>query len=112
MLDLDDIAIARALTLEHFLDTDLRDPAKSIVVAQIASAREGAIDATRALIEADPFKPEIILRLQNDVRRFRGLIVWLCNQQNRAAEHFANLPAEEQDAVRAFTTAHREINDA
>ena len=112
MIELDDAAIARALVLEHQIDADLMDPAKSLLLSQIASAREAAIDATRALIAADPFKPEEIMRFQNDVRHFRNLIVWLRNAQTKARDVFAQLPPDEQRAVLAFTNPHSEINDA
>lgn len=112
MIEMDDAAIAAALIMEQHIDHDLRDPQRSILVAQLAEARKGAIDAMRALTEADPFEPKVIMLLQNDVRRFRSLATWLCNQQLRAAEGFAQLPPEEQDAVLAFTHPTREINDA
>ncbi len=113
MIDLDDPFYARALCLEHDLDVDLQNPQKSIVLAQIASAREAAIDAAQALMSADPFKPEVIMRLQNDVRHFRNLIIWFRNAQSLAREIFANLPPEEQEEVRAYTRPQNEIvNDA
>jgi hypothetical protein len=110
--DMDDAAIGRALSLEMDIDTDLRDPAKSILIAQLTAARSAAIDAARALLDADPHKPEVIMGLQNDVRRFRNLTIWLRNAQSRAAEAFSLLPPDEQQEVLAFTRPHSEINDA
>jgi hypothetical protein len=112
MIDLDDDALASALALEHDIDTDLRDPKKSILLALLASARTAAIAATRQLIDAPPFDPNAIMRLQNDVRRFQSLHVWLRNKQSAAAEAFNLLPPEEQEAVRAYTHPNSEINDA
>ena len=112
MTDLDDETIARALLLEHAIDADLLDPQKSIILAQLASAREGAIEALRQLAEAPPFNPQTIMALQNDIRRFRGLHTWLLNQQLKARDAFAQLPLEEQQEVLAFTRPQREINDA
>ena len=112
MFDIDDAAIASALTLEMQLDADLLDPKKSILVAQLAAARSAAIDATRVLLEVNPFDSNAIMAAQNDVRRFRNLTIWLRNAQSRAAEAFANLPPEDQAEVLAYTRPQREINDA
>jgi hypothetical protein len=110
--DMDDAAIASALSLEMDIDADLAKPQQSILVAQLAAARAAAIDAVRALIEADVFDTKTLLLLQNDVKRFRNLNIWLRNAQSRAAEAFALLPPDEQKEVLAFTQPHREINDA
>jgi hypothetical protein len=112
MREMDDDAIAEALNLEHAIDVDLLEPAKSILLAQLASARRAAIVATAALIDADPHNVAQLMTLQNEVRRFTGLTTWLLNARTRAREAFALLPQDEQDAVRAFTNPHHGINDA
>jgi hypothetical protein len=112
VIHLDDDAIARALNLEINIEADLLDHRKSIILAQLATARGTAIEAVKALIEADPFDARAIMALQNDVGRFSSLVKWLLNAQTRAAEAFAQLPPEEQEAVAAFANPHSEINDA
>src|SRR5215204_3916291 len=107
---MDDDAIAEALNLEHFIDVDLLDPSKSILLAQLASARRAAIKATAALIDANPHDVPKLMTLQNEVRRFKSLHTWLLNAQTRGREAFALLPQDEQDAVRAFTNPHSGIN--
>jgi hypothetical protein len=111
MIHLDDDAIAEALVLEMQVDADLLEPKKSIILAQLATARGTAIEAMKALIEADPFDPKAIMTLQNDVARFSTLVEWLANAQTRAGEAYAQLSPDEQQAVFAFTNPH-EINDA
>jgi hypothetical protein len=112
MRHLDDDAIARALLLEHNIDLDLQDPAKSILLAQLARARKAAIEATKLLVECPPFEAQRIMRLQNEVRRFADLHDWLLNAQTRAGEAWAALPDDEREAVIAFTNPNTEINDA
>ena len=112
MIDLDEDALVRALDLEHCIDLDLRNPRDSIILNQLASARTAAIGALRKMIDAPPFDAAHIMTLQNDVRRFRNLATWLRNAQTAAAEAYAQLPPDEQDAVRAYTNPKSEINDA
>jgi len=112
MTELDDDTVARALLLEHDIDTDLRDAQTSILLAQLASARQGAINALRDLAEAPAFDAVNIMTLQNDVRRFKGLFAWLLNQRIRSRDAFALLPIEEQQEVLEYIQPKREINDA
>lgn len=112
MIDLDDDTIARALNLEHAIDFDTRDPRTSIILSQLSAARGSAIEAMRALIEADPMNPRAIMALQNDVARFRDLVTWLANARTHAAEAWALLPHDEQQEVLAFLNPNQMVNDA
>jgi hypothetical protein len=112
MSDIDDDAIATALNLEHAVDLDLLDPKTSLILSQLAMARKTAIEAVRALIEADPHDAKQIMSLQNDVGRFSSLVEWLIASRTKAREAFLALPPDEQQAVWAFTHPHSEINDA
>ena len=112
MRHMDDDAIAQALLLEHCIDADLLDPAKSILLAQLSRARKAAIEATKLLIECGPFDAQRIMRLQNEIRRFSDLHEWLLTAQTRAGEAWNALPDDEREAVIAFTNPNAGINDA
>ena len=112
MLDIDERAAARALNLADFIDADTRDYRQSIILAQITSAREAAIEALRELVDAPPFDPQRIMTLQNEVKRFRELVHWLQDARANAAAIFHQLPHDEQAEVLAFLNPRPEINDA
>jgi hypothetical protein len=110
---MDDIAIARAINLSDFIAQDSRSHTDSILLAQIASAREEAIEATRQLLTVDPYATQEIMTLQNEVKRFAELIVWIQNAHQNARDAYALLPETEQAEVLALLTQPQTtVNDA
>lgn len=101
---MDDAAIARAINLSDWVSQDTSNPKDSILLAQIASAREEAIESTRQLLTADPFNAKQIMTLQNEVKRFAELIVWIHDAHQNARDAYALLPPEEQAEVIALLT--------
>lgn len=41
------------------------------------NAREGAVVALRALLDADPHDPKTIMQLQNEAKRYRDMTLWI-----------------------------------
>jgi hypothetical protein len=112
MTHMDDDAIAKALVLEHFIDNDLMDPQRSIIIELLASTRATAIEATKRLIEAPATDAKRILHLQAQVRRFSDLHRFIVAAQTRAGEAWNALPESERKQVIAFTQNTTGINDA
>ena len=110
---MDDIAIARAINLSDFISQDTRSYSESILLAQLAGAREEAIESTRQLLTADPFNPKEIMTLQNEVKRFGELIVWIQNAHQNARDAYALLPETEQaEVIALLTQPQTTVNDA
>lgn len=109
---MDDAAIARAINLHDFIVQDLNTPRTSLLLAQLTSAREEAIEACRSLVDADAFDPKQIMTLQNDVKRYVELAAWLQDASHQAAEIYAQLPPGDQAAIAAFLQPTEKINDA
>jgi hypothetical protein len=109
---MDENAIARAINLADYVEQDLRNPRDSLLWAQIMAARADAIDAAKALMEADPFNPKEIMRLQNDVQRYTELVTWIQDARQNATDLMAALPAEEATAILEFLNPKPEVNDA
>ena len=101
---MDDLAIARAINLSDWVSHDTSNPRDSILLAQITSAREEAIEATRQLLTTDPTDAKAIMVLQNEVKRFAELIVWIRDSHQQAKDALALLPPEEQAEVIALLT--------
>jgi hypothetical protein len=109
---MDDSAIARAIGLSDAIIQDTRSYKDSILLAQLTSAREEAIEATRQLLTASPHDAQKIMELQNEVKRFAELVTWIQNAHQDARDAFGLLPQDEQAEVLAFLNPKTEINDA
>jgi hypothetical protein len=110
---MDDAAIARAINLHDFIIQDLNTPRTSILLAQAASARLEAIEATKTLLAVDPHDWKAVQAAQNEVRRYVELAAWLQDATHAAREIYASLPADEQAEILAFLAPKQEkVNDA
>jgi hypothetical protein len=119
---MDDKTIAKALDLGEALERELRrDNTNPVLKALTLSARRGAIEAIRGLIELDPYDPTtpaVYARLQNEVRRFTDLIRWTIGTREaaEAAEQAYDLADhDERQAIEDLLLGPqtpRELNDA
>ena len=80
MID-DDVLQIAALELlvdaSAAVEVGLEHPDMTPIKAILALAREDAASALRALIQIDPQNAGEIRRLQNEARRYEGLVAWL-----------------------------------
>lgn len=65
----------------------------------LVKAREEAIDALQRLVEADPFKPEVIRDLQWQVTRYDALCQWIETIVESAQAATEDLTAEQAAAI-------------
>ena len=98
--------IARALELDDAIELDLRDPKDSIILGQIAWAREAAIEGVGeilSLIETKPHETAELIRLSGKVRHYTNLSAWLLKSREAGKEAWDRLNADQQQEVIDYT---------
>lgn len=106
---MDEKTIRRALDLGNQIEADRLSGGP--LTRLVAYARKGAIEAIRALLDADPTDAKEIYRLKNEVERFRELVDWVRDAQTAAEEHWQTLSEQEREEVIGLLEPHHEPMD-
>lgn len=106
---MDNEAIGIAIHLHDLLEKEFTNDRAGPCTMLAVKARRAAIDATRALIDADADDTSRVRSLQSDIKRYRELIGWMRDIIATGKEAFHDLEAAERESV--LKALNQEVTD-